>query len=127
VQGRRCVLHLREVEQLAPSRAAGRARAARTLAQLLTLLDGARARAGGAVAVVGTTHRPAALDAAMRRPGRLDRELAIAARPSPPPPRPSALPAPLRPARRPAPSPAAAPPPYPPSLGTAARPPAAGS
>ena len=86
MQGRRCVLHLREVEQLAPSRAAGRARAARTLAQLLTLLDGARARAGGAVAVVGTTHRPAALDAAMRRPGRLDRELAVPARPPPPSP-----------------------------------------
>lgn len=49
-------------------------------AQLLTLLDGAAARGGasaGRLAVVAATNRPNALDPALRRPGRLDREIAV--------------------------------------------------
>src|SRR5262249_791772 len=41
--------------------------------QLLTLMDGLQAR--GQVIVVGATNRPEALDAALRRPGRFDREV----------------------------------------------------
>lgn len=44
----------------------------RVVAQLLTLLDGAKGR--GQVIVVGATNRPNDLDPAIRRPGRFDRE-----------------------------------------------------
>ncbi len=66
------------------------------MAQLLTLLDGASsleastalpatsspaarhpAVAVGRVVVVGATNRPNALDPALRRPGRLDREVVV--------------------------------------------------
>lgn len=58
------------------------------MAQLLTLLDGAAAVDGsaadaagrgqqGRLVVVAATNRPNALDPALRRPGRLDREVAI--------------------------------------------------
>lgn len=60
----------------------------RTVAQLLTLMDGAAAKlraaasaaAGspvGRVVVVGATNRPDAIDPALRRPGRFDREVRI--------------------------------------------------
>jgi len=47
----------------------------RVVGQLLTLMDGLRAR--GQVIVVGATNRPDALDPALRRPGRFDREIAL--------------------------------------------------
>ncbi|MDE4077476.1 CDC48 family AAA ATPase [Candidatus Methanosphaera massiliense] len=47
----------------------------RTVAQLLTLMDGLKSR--GEVVVIGATNRPDAIDEALRRPGRFDREIEI--------------------------------------------------
>ena len=47
----------------------------RIVSQLLTLMDGLKAR--GQVIVIGATNRPNALDTALRRFGRFDRELDI--------------------------------------------------
>ncbi len=47
----------------------------RTVAQLLTLMDGLKSR--GQVVVIGATNRPDSLDQALRRPGRFDREIEI--------------------------------------------------
>lgn len=47
----------------------------RVVAQLLSLMDGLKAR--GKVVVIGATNRPQALDPALRRPGRFDREIVI--------------------------------------------------
>lgn len=47
----------------------------RVVAQLLSLMDGLTAR--GRVIVIGATNRPDALDPALRRPGRFDREIVI--------------------------------------------------
>lgn len=67
------------VDALAPRRDAHRPHEARVVAQLLTLLDGAAA-ASGRLTVVAATSRPNALDPALRRPGRLDREIAVPVR-----------------------------------------------
>jgi transitional endoplasmic reticulum ATPase len=47
----------------------------RVVAQLLALMDGLAGR--GNVIVIGATNRPNALDSALRRPGRFDREIEI--------------------------------------------------
>ncbi|NAZ38545.1 MAG: CDC48 family AAA ATPase [Acidilobus sp.] len=47
----------------------------RVVAQLLALMDGLEAR--GQVIVIGATNRPNALDPALRRPGRFDREIEV--------------------------------------------------
>src|SRR5512136_2666747 len=47
----------------------------RVVAQLLALMDGLSGR--GNVIVIGATNRPGALDPALRRPGRFDREVEI--------------------------------------------------
>ena len=47
----------------------------RVVAQLLALMDGLSGR--GNVIVIGATNRPQALDPALRRPGRFDREIEI--------------------------------------------------
>ena len=47
----------------------------RVVAQMLTLMDGLEER--GQVIVIGATNRPNALDPALRRPGRFDREIEI--------------------------------------------------
>ncbi len=47
----------------------------RIVAQLLALMDGLKSR--GRVIVIGATNRPEALDPALRRPGRFDREIFI--------------------------------------------------
>ncbi len=47
----------------------------RLVSQLLTTLDGLKAR--GEVIVIGATNRPDSLDPALRRPGRFDREIEI--------------------------------------------------
>ncbi|WIA09999.1 hypothetical protein OEZ85_010211 [Tetradesmus obliquus] len=90
--GRLVVVFLDEVDALCPRRGGGGQHEARVVAQLLTLLDGAAAletaaaagsaaggggAAAGRVVVVAATNRPNALDPALRRPGRLDREVAI--------------------------------------------------
>ncbi len=47
----------------------------RVVAQLLTLMDGLEGR--GQVIIIGATNLPNALDPALRRPGRFDREIVI--------------------------------------------------
>jgi transitional endoplasmic reticulum ATPase len=47
----------------------------RVVAQLLSLMDGLKSR--GKVLVIAATNRPNALDPALRRPGRFDREIEI--------------------------------------------------
>jgi len=47
----------------------------RVVAQLLSLMDGMGAR--GNIIVIGATNRPNAIDPALRRPGRFDREVEI--------------------------------------------------
>jgi transitional endoplasmic reticulum ATPase len=46
------------------------------VAQLLTLMDGLKSR--GQLVVVAATNRPNAIDPALRRPGRFDREVRVA-------------------------------------------------
>ncbi|KAK9843703.1 hypothetical protein WJX81_003048 [Elliptochloris bilobata] len=77
--GRPAVLLLDEADALAPRRDAHRPHEARVVAQLLTLLDGAASASGaaGRLTVVAATSRPHALDPALRRPGRLDHEVAV--------------------------------------------------
>jgi ATPase family associated with various cellular activities (AAA) len=48
------------------------------VATLLTILDG-MGDEEGRVVVIGTTNRPNAIDPALRRPGRFDREFEIGA------------------------------------------------
>nr|XP_017203558.1 ribosome biogenesis protein SPATA5L1 isoform X2 [Oryctolagus cuniculus] len=67
------VLFLDEVDALCPRRGGlHRAPESRVVAQVLTLLDGMSG--DREVVVVGATNRPDALDPALRRPGRFDRE-----------------------------------------------------
>jgi transitional endoplasmic reticulum ATPase len=47
----------------------------RVVSQLLTLMDGLQSR--GKLVVIGATNRPNAIDPALRRPGRFDREIDI--------------------------------------------------
>lgn len=76
---------LDEVDALVPRRedGAGGEVEKRVVATLLTILDGmedeAKAGVGGEnrVVVIGTTNRPNAIDPALRRPGRFDREIEI--------------------------------------------------
>ncbi|KAM9715084.1 ATPase family gene 2 protein homolog B isoform 4-T4 [Dama dama] len=70
------LLFLDEVDALCPRRGGPhQAPESRVVAQVLTLLDGiAEDRE---VVVVGSTNRPDALDPALRRPGRFDREVVI--------------------------------------------------
>lgn len=73
-----------EIDALCPKREDGGALVeARVVTTLLTLMDGmdaADAPGGGnmtRVVVIATTNRPNAIDPALRRPGRFDRELEI--------------------------------------------------
>jgi transitional endoplasmic reticulum ATPase len=70
------IVFLDEVDAIAPRRenAAGDVER-RVVATLLTLLDGMKDR--GQVVVLAATNRPNAIDPALRRPGRFDREIAI--------------------------------------------------
>ncbi|MBI3090091.1 MAG: CDC48 family AAA ATPase [Candidatus Tectomicrobia bacterium] len=70
------ILFLDEIDAIAPKRetAIGEVEK-RVVAQLLALMDGLRER--GQVIVIGATNIPNALDPALRRPGRFDRELVI--------------------------------------------------
>lgn len=75
---------------MSPKRAAQKPHETRVVSQLLTLIDGcvapntaqlnshiAETMKPGYVVVVGATNRPNAIDPALRRPGRLDREVAV--------------------------------------------------
>ena len=70
------VIFLDEIDAIAPKRSEvwGEVEK-RVVGQLLSLMDGLRAR--GQVVVVGATNRPDALDPALRRPGRFDREISL--------------------------------------------------
>ena len=70
------VIFLDEIDAIAPKRSEvwGEVEK-RVVGQLLTLMDGLRAR--GQVLVVGATNRQDALDPALRRPGRFDREISL--------------------------------------------------
>lgn len=68
------VILVDEIDALAPSRRmASTLSDTRSVGQLLALMDGLRDAAG--VVVIGTTNQVEALDPALRRPGRFDREL----------------------------------------------------
>ena len=70
------ILFIDEIDAVAPKRAevVGEVEK-RVVAQLLSLMDGFVAR--GHVIVIGATNIPEMLDPALRRPGRLDREIEI--------------------------------------------------
>jgi transitional endoplasmic reticulum ATPase len=70
------IIFIDEIDSIAPKRdeVTGETER-RVVAQLLTLMDGLEAR--GKVVVIGATNRPNALDPALRRPGRFDREIEI--------------------------------------------------
>lgn len=70
------IVFIDEIDSIAPKRdeVTGETER-RVVAQLLAIMDGLEAR--GKVVVIGATNRPNALDPALRRPGRFDREIAI--------------------------------------------------
>ena len=70
------IIFIDEIDAIAPRReeVTGEVEK-RVVAQLLTLMDGLKER--GRVIVIGATNRPDALDPALRRPGRFDREIEI--------------------------------------------------
>jgi transitional endoplasmic reticulum ATPase len=70
------IIFIDEIDSLAPKREeTGGEVERRVVSQLLTMMDGLQAR--GKVVVIGATNRPNALDPALRRPGRFDREVEI--------------------------------------------------
>jgi hypothetical protein len=77
-----CIVVLDEVDAMCPRRddgGDGGEVAKRVVATLLTILDGMEAQedSKGRVVVVATTNRPNAIDPALRRPGRFDKEVEI--------------------------------------------------
>ena len=70
------VVFLDELDALAPARGSTDTGAAeRVVSQLLTELDGLSAR--GEVAVLAATNRPDAIDPALLRPGRIEKQVAV--------------------------------------------------
>ena len=70
------IIFIDEIDSIAPKRGQVSGEAEKRLvAQLLTLMDGLHARAG--IVVIAATNRPDAIDEALRRPGRFDREIII--------------------------------------------------
>jgi transitional endoplasmic reticulum ATPase len=71
------IIFIDELDAIAPKREEVTGEVERrVVAQLLALMDGLSGR--GNVIVIGATNRPGALDPALRRPGRFDREIEIA-------------------------------------------------
>jgi transitional endoplasmic reticulum ATPase len=70
------ILFIDELDSVAPKReeVSGDVEK-RIVSQLLTLMDGIQSR--GKLVVIGATNRPNAIDPALRRPGRFDREIEI--------------------------------------------------
>jgi len=70
------IIFIDEIDSIAPKRqqVSGEAEK-RLVAQLLTLMDGLQARSN--LVVIAATNRPDAIDEALRRPGRFDREIVI--------------------------------------------------
>jgi len=70
------IVFIDELDSIAPKREEVTGEVERrVVAQLLSLMDGLASR--GKVVVIGATNRPNALDPALRRPGRFDREIEI--------------------------------------------------
>jgi transitional endoplasmic reticulum ATPase len=70
------IILIDEIDSIAPKREEVTGEVERrVVAQLLSVLDGLKSR--GKVVVIGTTNRPNAIDPALRRPGRFDREIEI--------------------------------------------------
>ena len=70
------IVFIDEIDSIAPKRGQVQGEAEKRLvAQLLTLMDGLEARAN--VVVIAATNRPEAIDEALRRPGRFDREIVV--------------------------------------------------
>ena len=70
------VIFMDEIDAIAPKREEATNEVERRMvSQLLTLMDGMASR--GQVIVIGATNRPNAIDPALRRPGRFDREIEI--------------------------------------------------
>src|SRR6187399_10465 len=70
------IVFIDEIDSIAPKRQNVQGEAEKRLvAQLLTLMDGLQARAN--LVVIAATNRPDAIDEALRRPGRFDREIVI--------------------------------------------------
>jgi len=70
------IIFIDELDAIAPKREEVTGEVERrVVAQLLTLMDGLKSR--GQVIVIAATNRPDAVDPALRRPGRFDREISI--------------------------------------------------
>jgi transitional endoplasmic reticulum ATPase len=70
------IVFIDEIDSIAPKRGQVQGEAEKRLvAQLLTVMDGLEARAN--VVIIAATNRPEAIDEALRRPGRFDREIVI--------------------------------------------------
>ena len=70
------IVFIDEIDSIAPKRGQVSGEAEKRLvAQLLTLMDGLEARAN--LVVIAATNRPEAIDEALRRPGRFDREIIV--------------------------------------------------
>ena len=70
------IVFIDEIDSIAPKRSQVTGEAEKRLvAQLLTLMDGLEARSN--LVVIAATNRPDAIDEALRRPGRFDREIVI--------------------------------------------------
>ena len=70
------ILFIDEIDAIAPKREEVTGEVERrVVAQILALMDGLKER--GKVIVIGATNRPDALDPALRRPGRFDREIEL--------------------------------------------------
>ena len=70
------IIFIDEIDSIAPKRGQVQGETEKRLvAQLLTLLDGLQPRQN--LVVIAATNRPEAIDEALRRPGRFDREIVI--------------------------------------------------
>ncbi|WP_324736361.1 CDC48 family AAA ATPase [Thermococcus sp. SY098] len=70
------IIFIDEIDAIAPKRGEVTGEVEkRVVAQLLALMDGLKSR--GKVIVIGATNRPDAIDPALRRPGRFDREIEV--------------------------------------------------
>jgi transitional endoplasmic reticulum ATPase len=70
------ILFIDEIDSIAPARDKVQGEAEKRLvAQLLTLMDGLEPRTN--LVVIAATNRPEAIDEALRRPGRFDREIVV--------------------------------------------------
>jgi transitional endoplasmic reticulum ATPase len=70
------IIFIDEIDSIAPKRTQVHGEAEKRLvAQLLTLMDGLQTRSN--IVVIAATNRPDAIDEALRRPGRFDREIII--------------------------------------------------